>query len=113
VPTCKRCAVCVQVLKTQHTQQGRGGATIQVELRDLASGLKSSERLRTSESIERVFVEDKTYTFLYAEGDSIILMEPKSFEQVTLLRNLLGTGAAYLAGMCLCTILVTCYCIDS
>ncbi|KAH9552930.1 hypothetical protein CY35_09G093400 [Sphagnum magellanicum] len=86
-----------QVLKTQHTQQGRGGATIQVELRDLASGLKSSERLRTSESIERVFVEDKTYTFLYAEGDSIILMEPKSFEQVTLLRNLLGTGAAYLA----------------
>ncbi|CAK9237569.1 unnamed protein product [Sphagnum jensenii] len=85
------------VLKTQHTQQGRGGATIQVELRDLASGLKSSERLRTSESIERIFVEDKTYTFLYAEGDSIILMEPKSFEQVTLLRNLLGTGAAYLA----------------
>jgi translation elongation factor P len=70
---------------------------VQVELRDLASGLKSSERLRTSESIERVFVEDKTYTFLYAEGDSIILMEPKSFEQVTLLRNLLGTGAAYLA----------------
>ena len=41
-----------QVLKAQHTQQGRGGATVQVELRDVQSGLKSTEKLRTSEAID-------------------------------------------------------------
>ncbi|KAG0569495.1 hypothetical protein M758_6G091000 [Ceratodon purpureus] len=86
-----------QVLKTQHTQQGRGGATIQVELRDVQSGLKLTERFRTSESIERVFVDEKPYTFLYMEDSSVVLMEPKSFEQLELSKDMLGHGAAYLS----------------
>eukprot|EP00250_Pteridium_aquilinum_P007665 c17337_g1_i1 orf=112-807(+) len=87
----------MEVLKTQHTQQGRGGATIQVELRDIQSGLKSIERFRTSETIEKVFCESKSYTFLYAEGDTIFLMEPKTFEQLEVQKSMFGNGAAYLA----------------
>ncbi|KAI5065890.1 hypothetical protein GOP47_0019239 [Adiantum capillus-veneris] len=86
----------MEVLKTQHTQQGRGGATIQVELRDVQSGLKSTERFRTSEAIEKVFCEEKTYTFLYIEGDNVFLMEPSTFEQVEVSKSMFGNGAAYL-----------------
>lgn len=86
-----------QVLKTQHTQQGRGGATIQVELRDVQSGLKLTERFRTSESIERVFVDEKAYTFLYMEGSSVVLMDPKTFDQLELSKDMLGSGATYLS----------------
>ncbi|BBN17392.1 elongation factor P [Marchantia polymorpha subsp. ruderalis] len=85
-----------QVLKTQHTQQGRGGATIQVELRDVQSGLKSTERLRTGEAIEKVFVDDRVYTFLYEEGDTINLMEPNTFEQLEVPKAFFGPAAAYL-----------------
>ncbi|KAG6547180.1 hypothetical protein Mapa_011432 [Marchantia paleacea] len=85
-----------QVLKTQHTQQGRGGATIQVELRDVRSGLKSTERLRTGEAIEKVFVDDRVYTFLYEEGDTINLMEPNTFEQLEVPKAFFGLAAAYL-----------------
>lgn len=85
-----------QVLKAQHTVQGRGGATIQVELRDVDSGNKSTERFRTDESIERVFVEDKSFTFLYGEGDTVTLMEPNTFEQVEVSKELFGKSACYL-----------------
>ncbi|KAL2613766.1 hypothetical protein R1flu_025458 [Riccia fluitans] len=85
-----------QVLKTQHTQQGRGGATIQVELRDVQSGLKSSERLRTGEAIEKVFVDDRPYSFLYTEGDTVYLMEPNTFEQLDIPKSFFGPTAAYL-----------------
>lgn len=85
-----------QVLKLQHTQHGRGGATIQAELRDIQSGLKSSERLRTAEAIERVFVDEVVYTYLYREGDHVCLMEPSTFEQVTVPSSFFGEGVVYL-----------------
>lgn len=86
-----------EVIKAQHTQHGRGGATIQVELRDLDSGLKSTERLRTSETIERVHVEDRSFHYLYEDGDIIFVMDPKTFEQVELPKEIFGKRAAYLA----------------
>ncbi|OUZ99547.1 Translation elongation factor P/YeiP [Macleaya cordata] len=85
-----------QVLKAQHTQHGRGGATIQVELRDVDSGNKITERFRTDEAIERVFVEEKSFTFLYTEGDSVMIMEPNTFEQMEVSKDLFGKAAAYL-----------------
>ncbi|XP_057956479.1 uncharacterized protein LOC131149761 [Malania oleifera] len=85
-----------QVLKAQHTQHGRGGASIQVELRDVDSGNKTTERFRTDESIERVFVEEKHYTYLYTDKNSIVLMEPGTFEQIEVSKDLFGKAAAYL-----------------
>nr|CAD1818401.1 unnamed protein product [Ananas comosus var. bracteatus] len=85
-----------QVLKAQHTQHGRGGATIQVELRDVDTGNKTTERFRTDEAIERVFVEEKSFTFLYHEGDSVMLMEPTTFEQLEVPKEMFGKAAAYL-----------------
>ncbi|KAJ8645127.1 hypothetical protein MRB53_006875 [Persea americana] len=85
-----------QVIKAQHTQHGRGGATIQVELRDVDSGNKTTERFRTDEAIERVFVEEKSFTYLYTEGDFVMLMEPNTFDQVEVNKDLFGKAAAYL-----------------
>ncbi|XP_020274935.1 uncharacterized protein LOC109849503 [Asparagus officinalis] len=85
-----------QVLKAQHTQQGRGGATIQAELRDVDTGNKTNSRFRTDESIEKVFVEQKSFSFLYQDGDNVVLMEPNTFEQVEVSRELFGNAAVYL-----------------
>lgn len=85
-----------QVLKAQHTQHGRGGASIQVELRDVDNGNKITERFRTDEAIERVFVEEKSFTFLYQEGDSVTLMEATTFDQIEVPKELFGKAAGYL-----------------
>ncbi|KAK8443887.1 hypothetical protein SEVIR_9G045900v4 [Setaria viridis] len=85
-----------QVIKAQHSHQGRGGATIQVELRDVDTGNKITERFRTDEALERVFVEEKLFTYLYQEGDTVTLMEPETFEQIEVSKDLFGKAAAYL-----------------
>ncbi|KAM0937589.1 putative ribosomal protein L2, domain 2 [Dioscorea sansibarensis] len=82
--------------KAQHTQHGRGGASIQVELRDVDNGNKITERFRTDEAIERVFVEEKSFTFLYQEGDSVTLMEATTFDQIEVPKELFGKAAGYL-----------------
>ena len=85
-----------QVVKAQHTQHGRGGATIQVELRDIDSGSKVNEKFRTDEAIESVFTEQKSFLYLYAEDDNILLMEPNTFSQMEVSKDLFGKTAAYL-----------------
>ncbi|XP_020095658.1 uncharacterized protein LOC109715182 isoform X2 [Ananas comosus] len=67
-----------------------------VELRDVDTGNKTTERFRTDEAIERVFVEEKSFTFLYHEGDSVMLMEPTTFEQLEVPKEMFGKAAAYL-----------------
>ncbi|GJP37385.1 hypothetical protein CLOM_g21795, partial [Closterium sp. NIES-68] len=62
-----------------HTARPRR-CTIQVELRDVQTGLKSNEKLRTSEHIDLVFSDDKPFVFLYVEGEDAFLMEKQTFE---------------------------------
>ena len=66
-------------VKTQHTQPGKGGAYLQVELKDIRSGTKLNERFRSSESVERVRLDEMECQYLYTDGDNIVLMDPVSF----------------------------------
>lgn len=87
-----------EVVKAQHTTQGRGGAIIQVELRDVDSGSKSNERFRTDEPVERVFVAEKNFTYLYTDDETgnIVLMEPETYEQLDVPKHLFGESHVYL-----------------
>ncbi|XP_073300916.1 uncharacterized protein [Primulina huaijiensis] len=86
------------VVKAQHTTQGRGGAIIQVELRDVDSGTKSNERLRTDEPVERVFVQEKSLTYLYTDDETgnVVLMDPETYGQLDVPSHLFGESLAYL-----------------
>tara|TARA_B100000674_G_scaffold308135_1_gene255903 strand:- start:85 stop:654 length:570 start_codon:yes stop_codon:yes gene_type:complete len=70
--------------KIQHTQPGKGGAYLQVELRDLRNGTKLNERFRSSETVEKAQLEQKEYQFLYSENNTFTFMNNDSFEQITL-----------------------------
>lgn len=85
-----------EVLNVQHTTQGRGGATIQAEVRDIDSGVKIPQRFRTVEPVEKIVVEQKHVSFLYQDGDTVVLMEPKTFEQVEVSSQIFGKAAVYL-----------------
>ncbi|KAD3640544.1 hypothetical protein E3N88_29767 [Mikania micrantha] len=87
-----------KVVKAQQSTQGRGGAIIQVELRDVDSGNKVNERFRTDETIEKIFVEAKSYTYLYTdeEIETVVLMGPNTFIQLDVPKHLFGNSLAYL-----------------
>jgi elongation factor P len=92
------------VLKRELIQPGKGGAFAQVEMRDMKTGVKTNERYRTQETVERVQLEDKEMQFLYFEGDFANFMDNESFEQLQVERALIGEPADFLQEGMICTI---------
>jgi elongation factor P len=84
------------VLKQQIITPGKGGAFIQVEMRDLRSGNKTNERWRTADTVERLMTEEKEYTYSYTDGSNLVLMDPETFEQTHVSADLLGDAAPFL-----------------
>jgi elongation factor P len=83
-------------VKIQHTQPGKGGAYLQVELKNLRDGTKLNERFRASESVERVRLEQKPHQFLYEDGDMLTFMDTENYEQVSINKDMVGERAAFL-----------------
>ena len=79
-----------QVLKTQHVKPGKGGAFAQVEMKSVNKKTKLNERFRSSETVEKASLEETNYNFLYEDENSYFFMEPKSFEQIEIKKNIIG-----------------------
>ena len=71
----------LQILNTNTIKPGKGGAFVQLEMRDLENGTKLNERLRTSENVEKLLTEELNCTFLFLKDNSITLMNNKTYEQ--------------------------------
>ncbi|XP_061978403.1 uncharacterized protein LOC133699158 isoform X2 [Populus nigra] len=87
-----------EVVDAEHKQRGRGGAILTLELRDVDSGNKQTFRFGAEEAVERVFVEERSFTCLYTEHESVYLMDLEKFEQLEVPLILFGQAAAYLKG---------------
>ena len=79
-----------QVLKTQHVKPGKGGAFAQVEMKNLNKNTKLNERFRSSETVEKASLEETTFNYLYSDENNFFLMNPKSFEQIEIKKEIVG-----------------------
>ena len=79
-----------QVLKTQHVKPGKGGAFAQVEMKSLNKNTKLNERFRSSETVEKASLEETVHNYLYEDENSYFFIEPKSFEQIEIKKNIIG-----------------------
>ena len=79
-----------QVLKTQHVKPGKGGAFAQVEMKNMNKSTKLNERFRSSETVEKAALEETKYNFMYEDENNFFFMEPKSFEQISINKDLIG-----------------------
>ena len=79
-----------QVLKTQHVKPGKGGAFAQVEMKSLNKNTKLNERFRSSETVEKASLEEMNYNYLYEDENNYFFMEPKSFEQIEINKEIIG-----------------------
>ena len=85
-----------RAVKIQHTQPGKGGAYMQVELKNLIDGRKNNVRFRSAETVERVRLDTKDFQFLFHDGDMLVFMDKENYEQVSLREDLIGESAAFL-----------------
>jgi elongation factor P len=79
-----------QVLKTQHVKPGKGGAFAQVEMKNVNKNTKLNERFRSSETIEKASIEETNFNYLYEDENNYFFMNPKSFEQIEVKKNIIG-----------------------
>ncbi len=79
-----------QVLKTQHVKPGKGGAFAQIEMKSVNKNTKVNERFRSSETVEKASLEELTFNYLYEDENNYFFMDPKTFEQIEIKKDILG-----------------------
>jgi elongation factor P len=79
-----------QVLKTQHVKPGKGGAFAQVEMKSVNKNTKLNERFRSSESVEKASLEETKFNYLYDDENDYHFMNPKSYEQINIKKDIIG-----------------------
>ena len=79
-----------EVLKTNHVKPGKGGAFAQVEMKSLHKSTKLNERFRSSETVEKASLNETVYNYLYGDEDNYYFMEPKTFEQIEIKKDIIG-----------------------
>ena len=86
-----------QVLKTQHVKPGKGGAFAQVEMKSVNKNTKLNERFRSSETVEKASLEETNFNFLYKDDSNYFFMNPKSFEQIEIKKDIIGNKGMLLS----------------
>ena len=84
------------VLSAESFFPGKGTPTTQIDMRRLSDGVKTTQRYKTTEQVERAYVEDREHTYLYQDGEDYIFMNPESYDQITVQKDVIGDQAVYL-----------------
>ena len=79
-----------EVLKTQHVKPGKGGAFAQVEMKSINKNTKLNERFRSSETIEKASIDEIDFNYLYEDENKYFFMDPKSFDQIEIKKEIVG-----------------------
>ena len=84
------------VLTAESFHPGKGTPTTQIDMRAIATGTKTTQRYKTTEQVERAYVEDMNHNYLYQEGNDYIFMNPENFDQVTVKADVVSDQSVYL-----------------
>ena len=79
-----------EVLKTQHVKPGKGGAFAQIEMKSVIKNTKLNERFRSSETVEKAAIEESHFNFLYRDENNFFFMDPVTFDQVQINKEIVG-----------------------
>ena len=94
----------MQVIKIDLIQPGKGNAVIQVEMKDIRTGVKTQNRWRTQETVERARLDEQEMQYLFSEGDLHTFMDNESFEQITIGTDAIGDSHIYLQEGMVCMV---------
>ena len=84
------------VLNAESFHPGKGTPTTQVDMRRISDGVKTAQRYKTTEQVERAYVEDREHQFLYQDGEGFHFMNMENYDQITMQDDVIGDQAAYL-----------------
>jgi elongation factor P len=84
------------IVSTENIHPGKGTPVTQMDVRRIADGVKVSLRFKTTDQVERAFVEDRPHQYMYQDSEGFYFMNMESYDQVTVPADIIGDQAAYL-----------------
>jgi elongation factor P len=84
------------VLSAENIHPGKGTPVSQIEMRRISDGVKVSERFKTTDQVERAYVEDRDFNYLYEDGDGFHFMNNETYDQLLVPKDVVGTQAPFL-----------------
>jgi len=84
------------VIRAENIHPGKGTPVTHLEMRRIADGVKVNERYKTTDAVEKAFIDEGKYNYLYQDGESYVFMEPNNFDQVHVPAGVIGDATAYL-----------------
>jgi elongation factor P len=87
--------LCI-VMKAENIHPGKGTPVTHLDMRRISDGVKITERYRTTDQVERAYLEEKTYNYLYEDDIGFVLMEPETYDQITVPKDIIGEQSVYL-----------------
>lgn len=84
------------VVSAENIHPGKGTPVSQIEMRRISDGVKISERYKTTDQVEKATIEERNYTYLYEDADGYHFMNPETYDQVQVPKDVVGDAAAYL-----------------
>ncbi len=84
------------VLSAENFHPGKGTPTTQIDMRRISDGVKMSPRYKTTEQVERAFVEEQDFQYLFEDASGYTFMNGETFEQVQVPKDIVGEYAPYL-----------------
>ena len=84
------------VVAAENIHPGKGTPVTQLDIRRISDGVKVSLRFKTTDQVERAFVEDRKHQYMYQDGDGFHFMNVESYDQVSVSADIVGDQAAYL-----------------
>jgi elongation factor P len=84
------------VLTATHRTPGNLRAFVQVKMRNLRNGSSFEHRYASTDSVDRVSLDEQEMEYLYAERDDYYFMNTETYDQIHLSADLLGDAVNYL-----------------
>lgn len=84
------------VIYAENVHPGKGTPTTKLEMRRISDGVKVVDRYKTTDQVEKAFVDEIAFTYLYDDGDGFVFMNPDSYEQITVGKDAIGDQALFL-----------------
>ena len=85
-----------QVMRADFMAPGKGSPVMRVKMRNAKTGAAAEFTYKTNEQVEVAEVDKKEMQYLYRDGESVVFMDPRTFEQVNVPVGLLEESVNFL-----------------
>ncbi|MFO1238649.1 MAG: elongation factor P [Alphaproteobacteria bacterium] len=94
------------VLLAESFFPGKGTPTTQIDMRRISDGVKTVQRYKTTDQVEKAQIDHLDFTYLYDDGDSYVFMNQENYEQLHVPKDVVGEQAVYLQENMKCEIAI-------